>query len=134
MSSSAGLEIRHSSTAPFARCQMRLFADNTDAAHFLHETHRLPGLEPTVRGHRHDIAALAHILVPLIQSRTEAAAWAEAAVPTGLAGLWQAVQMPYRSARSAMRLDSNKPPDLGMSICTPEVACLRMIWENWCKP
>lgn len=29
-----------------------------DAAHFLHETHRLPGLEPTVRGHRHDIAAL----------------------------------------------------------------------------
>lgn len=29
-----------------------------DAAHFLHETHRLPGLEPTVRGHRHDVAAL----------------------------------------------------------------------------
>lgn len=32
-----------------------------DAAHFLYETHRLPGLEPTVRGHRHDIAALARL-------------------------------------------------------------------------
>ena len=32
-----------------------------DAAHFLHETHRLPGLEPTVRGHRHDVAALARL-------------------------------------------------------------------------
>lgn len=32
-----------------------------DAAHFLHDTHRLPGLEPTVRGHRHDFAALARL-------------------------------------------------------------------------
>ena len=32
-----------------------------DAAHFLHDTHRLPGLEPTVRGHRHDMAALARL-------------------------------------------------------------------------
>jgi putative hydrolase of the HAD superfamily len=29
-----------------------------DAGHFLHETHRLPGLEGRVRGHRHDLAAL----------------------------------------------------------------------------
>lgn len=29
-----------------------------DAAHFLRETHRLPGLEQRVRGHRHDLAAL----------------------------------------------------------------------------
>lgn len=28
------------------------------AAHFLHETHRLPGLEQRVNGHRHDLAAL----------------------------------------------------------------------------
>ena len=28
------------------------------AAHFLHETHRLPGLEQRVSGHRHDLAAL----------------------------------------------------------------------------
>lgn len=27
-------------------------------AHFLHETHRLPGLEQRVAGHRHDVAAL----------------------------------------------------------------------------
>ena len=27
-------------------------------AHFLHETHRLPGLEQRVRGHAHDLAAL----------------------------------------------------------------------------
>lgn len=31
---------------------------DVDAAHFLHETHRLPGLEDRVRGHRHDLAAL----------------------------------------------------------------------------
>ena len=31
------------------------------AAHFLEDTHRLPGLEPTVRGHRHDMAALARL-------------------------------------------------------------------------
>jgi putative hydrolase of the HAD superfamily len=29
------------------------------AAHFLHHTHRLPGLEAAVRGHPHDVAALA---------------------------------------------------------------------------
>jgi putative hydrolase of the HAD superfamily len=29
-----------------------------DAAHFLHHTHLLPGLEETVRGHAHDFAAL----------------------------------------------------------------------------
>ncbi len=29
-----------------------------DAAHFLHQTHRLPGLEQAVRGHAHDFAAL----------------------------------------------------------------------------
>jgi len=29
-----------------------------DAGHFLHETHRLPGLEDRVRGHRHDLSAL----------------------------------------------------------------------------
>jgi len=28
------------------------------AAHFLHDTHRLPGLEQRVSGHRHDLAAL----------------------------------------------------------------------------
>ena len=32
-----------------------------DAAHFLHHTHVLPGLEDRVRGHRHDIAALARL-------------------------------------------------------------------------
>ncbi|MBX3635586.1 MAG: HAD-IA family hydrolase [Rubrivivax sp.] len=31
------------------------------AAHFLHETHLLPGLEQRVRGHRHDLAALARL-------------------------------------------------------------------------
>lgn len=30
-------------------------------AHFLHETHRLPGLEQRVRGHRHDLTALARL-------------------------------------------------------------------------
>ena len=30
-----------------------------DAAHFLHHTHRLPGLEAQLSGHRHDFAALA---------------------------------------------------------------------------
>jgi putative hydrolase of the HAD superfamily len=30
-------------------------------AHFLHVTHRLPGLEERVRGHAHDIAALARL-------------------------------------------------------------------------
>jgi putative hydrolase of the HAD superfamily len=30
-------------------------------AHFLHHTHRLPGLETRVRGHRHDNAALARL-------------------------------------------------------------------------
>ena len=29
-----------------------------DAGHFLHDTHRLPGLEQRVTGHRHDFAAL----------------------------------------------------------------------------
>ena len=29
-----------------------------DAAHFLHETHRLPGLEAQVHGHPHDLASL----------------------------------------------------------------------------
>ena len=29
-----------------------------DAAHFLHHTHLLPGLEAAVRGHAHDLAAL----------------------------------------------------------------------------
>ena len=31
------------------------------AAHFLHRTHVLPGLEDRVRGHRHDFAALARL-------------------------------------------------------------------------
>jgi putative hydrolase of the HAD superfamily len=31
------------------------------AAHFLHDTHRLPGLEQRVCGHRHDFAALARL-------------------------------------------------------------------------
>ena len=31
------------------------------AAHFLHQTHRLPGLEQRVRGHPHDLAALARL-------------------------------------------------------------------------
>ncbi len=31
------------------------------AAHFLHQTHRLPGLERQVRGHAHDNAALARL-------------------------------------------------------------------------
>ncbi|MBI5719188.1 MAG: HAD-IA family hydrolase [Burkholderiales bacterium] len=31
------------------------------AAHFLHETHRLPGLEARVRGHRADLRALARL-------------------------------------------------------------------------
>ena len=31
------------------------------AAHFLHHTHVLPGLEDRVRGHRHDFAALARL-------------------------------------------------------------------------
>ncbi len=30
-------------------------------AHFLHETHRLPGLEERVTGHRHDLAAIARL-------------------------------------------------------------------------
>jgi putative hydrolase of the HAD superfamily len=32
-----------------------------DAAHFLHHTHLLPGLEDRVRGHAHDFAALARL-------------------------------------------------------------------------
>jgi putative hydrolase of the HAD superfamily len=31
------------------------------AAHFLHDTHQLPGLEARVRGHRHDFAAIARL-------------------------------------------------------------------------
>jgi len=31
------------------------------AAHFLHDTHRLPGLEARVSGHRHDFAAIARL-------------------------------------------------------------------------
>ncbi|MCW5661897.1 MAG: HAD-IA family hydrolase [Burkholderiaceae bacterium] len=31
------------------------------AAHFLHDTHRLPGLEERVSGHRHDLAAIARL-------------------------------------------------------------------------
>jgi putative hydrolase of the HAD superfamily len=31
------------------------------AAHFLHETHRLPGLEASLRAHAHDLAALARL-------------------------------------------------------------------------
>ncbi len=31
------------------------------AAHFLHDTHRLPGLESRIRGHRGDLAALARL-------------------------------------------------------------------------
>ncbi len=31
------------------------------AAHFLHHTHLLPGLEDRIRGHRHDLAALARL-------------------------------------------------------------------------
>jgi len=31
------------------------------APHFLHQTHRLPGLEDRVRGHRHDLHALARL-------------------------------------------------------------------------
>jgi len=31
------------------------------AAHFLHDTHRLPELDARVRGHRHDLAALARL-------------------------------------------------------------------------
>jgi putative hydrolase of the HAD superfamily len=30
-------------------------------AHFLHETHRFPGLEERVTGHRHDLAAIARL-------------------------------------------------------------------------
>jgi len=30
-------------------------------AHFLHETHRFPGLEEKVTGHRHDLAAIARL-------------------------------------------------------------------------
>jgi hypothetical protein len=47
------------------------------------------------------------------------AACADAIAPTGLAGLWAAVQIEYVSARSAMRFDSSRPPDFGMSMCTP---------------
>ena len=35
--------------------------DGVKAAHFLHHTHVLPGLEARVRGHRADIAALARL-------------------------------------------------------------------------
>ena len=31
------------------------------AAHFLHDTHRLPGLEAEVSGHRHDFASIARL-------------------------------------------------------------------------
>src|SRR5512134_3061381 len=31
------------------------------AAHFLHDTHRLPGLEQRVSGHRHDLATIARL-------------------------------------------------------------------------
>ena len=31
------------------------------AAHFLHDTHNLPGLERLVNGHRHDFATLARL-------------------------------------------------------------------------
>jgi len=35
-------------------------------AHFLHETHRFPGLEARVTGHRHDLAAIARLRGPRI--------------------------------------------------------------------
>ncbi len=34
---------------------------NVKAAHFLHHTHQLPGLETRIRGHSHDLAALARL-------------------------------------------------------------------------
>lgn len=34
------------------------------AAHFLHDVHRLPGLEERISGHRHDLAAIARLRGP----------------------------------------------------------------------
>ncbi len=45
-----------SATAP--RCSGLVKHHGVDAAHFLHHTHLLPGLEAAVRGHAHDLAAL----------------------------------------------------------------------------
>src|SRR5580692_7028673 len=56
----------------------------------------------------------------------DAAACTDAMVPTGLAGLWAAVQMAYWSAKSEMRLASSNPPNLGMSRCTPSHAWVSM--------
>ena len=44
------------------------------AAHFLHDSHRMPGLAQRVNGHRHDVAALPVLGAP------------------GLAGLFEGVQ------------------------------------------
>ena len=47
------------------------------AAHFLHETHRLPGLEQRVRGHRADLAALARLRGRKVVLTNAPAAYAE---------------------------------------------------------
>ncbi|GMV46586.1 MAG: hypothetical protein AMXMBFR66_19840 [Pseudomonadota bacterium] len=48
-----------------------------DAAHFLHETHRLPGLEQRVRGHRPDLTALARLRGRKVVLTNAPAAYAE---------------------------------------------------------
>lgn len=63
----AHLGLTHEQSRALRRCYWQRYGatllglirhHGVDAAHFLHETHRLPGLEARVRGHRHDLAAL----------------------------------------------------------------------------
>jgi putative hydrolase of the HAD superfamily len=52
-----GAAISGCATAP--RCWAWCATTAVKAAHFLHHTHRLPGLEQRLRSHPHDVAALA---------------------------------------------------------------------------
>ena len=58
-SDEAAAELRHRYFRQYGATLLGLVRHHgVDAAHFLHETHVLPGLEAEVHGHGHDLAAL----------------------------------------------------------------------------
>lgn len=62
------------------------------AAHFLHETHRLPGLETRIRGHRADLAALQRLPGrKLVLTNAPAAYAARVLKVLGIAAVFDAV-------------------------------------------
>ncbi len=66
--------------------------DGVKAAHFLHHTHVLPGLEARVRGHRADIAALARLPGRRVIVTNAPAAYARRVLGTlGIGKLFDAV-------------------------------------------